>query len=529
MQCKKPFHYRLPENAVKETISNPFHWARGLMVLRRHSQTLIVTLVLIATGCGTLEENHRKNLGLGLITTPSTYYTTPKARYLGEKYKNNLDRLVEHIVSNPKTASLQFANNIASVGGIGFFTHSAARSVDERFLEIIMGVPETFDSKLDHNTKVHRIFSLYGVELLSILASDPDIYQDKQVTGYGLNLSWRNIVSDAPGPSISLERSTLYFSKANVRNFLLGTLSQNNLLSEAVIFAVVDGGPMKLVSYRPQELKPDLRRPIQEESLIAGRMPEKQQSKSEKRESLAPAVERSAMSKEKSDAQSPSRTNNKLSQPESPPTSTGKHEVNEASSGEERPEEVPGTLSSASERIEDGALEVKQASGGKEVSKSDAAEAPDIPSKLDLASLPAREVTGNVDPRETELSKKGESQSQAMEARTLSGVQTVSLPTPKILQGFVIQIAFADKRDAQRWAETLEERGFAVSLTEPGDRGSMRLRIGNFTVREEAERQLLALRQDGLKGIVLNLPQPYRPEVRRPALEERSKSLRAVQ
>ena len=141
----------------------------------------------------------------------------------------NLDRLVERIVRNPKTANLQFANNIASVGGIGFFTHSATTSVDERFLEIIMGVPETFDSKLDHGAKVHRVFSLYGAELLSILASDSDIYEEKEVNGYGLNLSWRNLVPDSAGPRISLERSTLYFPKARVRSFLRGDLSQNAL------------------------------------------------------------------------------------------------------------------------------------------------------------------------------------------------------------------------------------------------------------------------------------------------------------
>ena len=49
----------------------------------------------------------------------------------------------------------------------------------------------------------------------------------------------------------------------------------------------------------------------------------------------------------------------------------------------------------------------------------------------------------------------------------------------------------------------------------------MRVRIGNFTGREEAERQLQALRQDGLKGIILNLPQAYRPEVPPAVAEER--------
>ena len=254
----------------------PLDWKNGMMISQRYLKTLSIAIAVVLAGCATVEENPKKNIQLGLITTPPTYYTTQRARYLGEKYKSNLDRLVERIVRNPKTANLQFANNIASVGGIGFFTHSATSSVDERFLEIIMGVPETFDSQQDNNAKVHGVFSLYGAELLSILASDSDIYQDKEVNGYGLNLSWRNLVSDTAGPRVSLERTTLYFPKARVRSFLRGELSQNTLLGEAVIFAVIDDGPMKLVSYQPQELKPDSRRPIEEEPLIAGRITQKQ-------------------------------------------------------------------------------------------------------------------------------------------------------------------------------------------------------------------------------------------------------------
>jgi hypothetical protein len=41
----------------------------------------------------------------------------------------------------------------------------------------------------------------------------------------------------------------------------------------------------------------------------------------------------------------------------------------------------------------------------------------------------------------------------------------------------------------------------------------VRVRIGGFAGREEAERQLQALRQEGLKGILINLPQAYRPRV----------------
>jgi hypothetical protein len=60
--------------------------------------------------------------------------------------------------------------------------------------------------------------------------------------------------------------------------------------------------------------------------------------------------------------------------------------------------------------------------------------------------------------------------------------------------------------------EAMERRGFAVSVTETGETGAVRVRLGNFVARDDAERQLRALRQEGLKGIVINLPQAFRPE-----------------
>jgi DedD protein len=102
-------------------------------------------------------------------------------------------------------------------------------------------------------------------------------------------------------------------------------------------------------------------------------------------------------------------------------------------------------------------------------------------------------------------------------------------PVRKALEGFIIQLAFTDKATAQRWAETLERRGYAVSVTEAGGAGSLRVRMGNFAVRDEAERQLRSLRQEGLAGIILNLPQAYRPEGRPSAIEGDGKGASVVQ
>jgi cell division septation protein DedD len=87
-------------------------------------------------------------------------------------------------------------------------------------------------------------------------------------------------------------------------------------------------------------------------------------------------------------------------------------------------------------------------------------------------------------------------------------------PASKQLEGFIVQVAFADKEKAQRWAESMERRGYAVSLTQAGGEGSLRVRLGNFAGRDEAERQLRSFQQEGLKGIVIRLPQAFRPTAR---------------
>jgi cell division septation protein DedD len=87
-------------------------------------------------------------------------------------------------------------------------------------------------------------------------------------------------------------------------------------------------------------------------------------------------------------------------------------------------------------------------------------------------------------------------------------------PTPRPLTGFIIQMAFEDKEKARLWAERMEQRGYAVSITEAGATGALRVRLGNFAAREDAERQLQSFKREGMNGIVINLPQAFRPLAR---------------
>jgi SPOR domain len=239
------------------------------MAIRKIS-VVFLSLSWLFVGCMTMDNGGaKKPAPSGLISTPVSYYSTAKAKYLASKYKENLDRIIEQIVRNPKTAPLQFANNIASVGGIGFFTHSATKTADERYLEVVLATPETFETKGDYSEKVQRLFSSYGFDLLRILNGDGQLYQDGELTGYGLNLAWRNVVADPGGNRVILARAIIYLPKDKVRNYLRGETKQTELLADAVIFGEEEDRPLTLVSYRPQDTRPDVRPAIREDNLTA--------------------------------------------------------------------------------------------------------------------------------------------------------------------------------------------------------------------------------------------------------------------
>ena len=434
------------------------------MISDRFPMAGILALLLTILGCSVMEENSKKSGMSGLIVTLPSYYSTPKGRYLGSRYRENLDRLVERIARDPKTAKLQFANNIASLGGIGFFTHAAAKNPDERFLEVILGAPEVFESKGDYGVKVDRLFSLYGADLLGILAGDTAIYQEKEVSGYGLNFSWRNVGAKVGEGGVILERAVVYFSKEKVRAFLQQQIGQDGLLDEATIFAAAQDGAMSLVNYRGGGAK-DSRASVEEQK-IAG-------AKAEPKSLIVETPLRSSAGEESKQRQSVKK------EQLAPVAADATVKQNNA------PEQKPA-----------------QPVVGKPENRT-----------AETAAVPA----ARSEPASKGIEKSGgEPIASLRSSRTESAPEKKPLvrPLPTTLEGFIIQLAFTEANAAQQWAKTLGQRGYRVSLTEAGGEGSFRLRVGNFALREEAERQLRSLRQEGLAGIIINLPQAYRPETR---------------
>ena len=764
------------------------------MNIRLKSKPYFLLVACLVSACALMDDSaSKKRSTSGLIVTPASYYSTAKARDLGTKYKDNLDRLTERVVRNSNTSQLQFANNISSVGGIGFFTHSATKTADERYLEVVLATPETFETKGDYSDKVSQLFSRYGQDLLGILAGDNQIYQDKELTGYGLNLTWRNVISEAPANRVTSARAIIYFHKDRVANFLRRDISQNELLSDAVIFAVEEDGPLNLVSYKSLETKPDFRPAIREDNLSAAgagagskssglptsaeavkdpnksaakvetakkAAPAAQEAKSrgaisqqtavaEKAEvkkaapaaaqkaavpgpravenvnsareksspikpdgvaeqlalakpsveappvtpvmeanpepiiepsAPAPAVERKAalietQSSNETDAKGLSPNDDRVQpgrkettssaapvkkiepepmpvkEPEKPATAarvakpadevaepTATQEIKKAETivtpvpivklptplrpAEEKPvapapslaksespqpvidpvpppvapvaretdvtKKAPESVSAADAKAREAtrprtptvavppivktpmpretspaktapkeALEEKNADlkGGAdapaapavakntmpksvpaklaEIKAADVTPVRSSPEKLVARKIEAPTLTSGAGesqladkPRQTAPIKTGiaETSAEAPISDQLALLKkpveptverkALAQPAPKSLEGFIIQIAFNDKNKARSWAEKMEQRGYAVSVTEAGTEGSLRVRLGNFSIRDEAERQLRNFKQEGMSGIIINLPQAFRPEAR---------------
>jgi len=207
--------------------------------------TFASSLFLSVSLLGCTQKN--KKPSLGLIVTPKSYYSTEKARALGEMYQPHLEFMVKELVKNPITQKLQFSNSIGSAGGIGFYTHSATQTPDERYLEVILAVPDILNSKTDFITKVNQLFSEYGFALLSVLAGDDDLLDELDVAGYGLNFSWRSKTDAPSGSSVVIERAVIYNLKGKVHRFVNRQIDQEDLLKDSVIFAIQGTAPAKRI------------------------------------------------------------------------------------------------------------------------------------------------------------------------------------------------------------------------------------------------------------------------------------------
>jgi DedD protein len=366
-------------------------------------------------------------------------------------------------------------------------------------LEVILGAPEVFEYKGNYSAKVDHIFSLYGRELLGILAGDPGIEQETEVSGYGLNFSWRNVGSKETASGVFLERTVVYFSKEKVRAFLRQQINPNDLLGDSTIFAAEQDGPMNLVSYRAQGTISTARSSAEQPAIAE---PEPVAAVSPQ-----PVIVETPLSAQEAEPSSRQLSGTKAQVAPTKPHSEKVVKEKTAVAA------IPGAeQKSASATTKAAVVETAPVKRAAESKTTEKVVVVNTERKIsEVRPAPATET----EPKDSEeIAAEPVASARVKRTDPAPEKKTSSRPIAKNLEGFVIQLAFTEANAAQHWAKTLEQRGYTVSITEAGGDASFRVRMGNFALREEADRQLRSLRQEGLSGIVINLPQAYRPEVR---------------
>ena len=227
--------------------------ARGCL-----KQISVAFLMVVLSACGPLGGFGRVDSPAGVTLTPPSYYTpyysTQKAKYLGEKYSHNLDQLLEQVTHSP-IGRLHFVNAVVSLG-IGLFTHSASQIPDARYLEVIVAMPDILEANADFTVKVDQLFSQYGHDLLVILSSDLAIATEQQIAGYGLNFSWRSIAQTPSGPRLTLEGVVIYIPKEQAHRFVNQMIEQEELLNSSVFFARQGEQAARLIRSTPPSPRP---------------------------------------------------------------------------------------------------------------------------------------------------------------------------------------------------------------------------------------------------------------------------------
>ena len=91
------------------------------------------------------------------------------------------------------------------------------------------------------------------------------------------------------------------------------------------------------------------------------------------------------------------------------------------------------------------------------------------------------------------------------------------LPEPQVMRGYIIQLLFSDRAEAEHWSGRLSRKGYFTSMSIVEGNQSVRLRVGNFALHAEANNILGRLREQGLNGSVLHLAPGPKPAVRTPS------------
>jgi len=439
---------------------------------QRHLVVPILLLWMLLFGCSATrtQQNSPATIEAGIALTPpehyTPYYSTQKARALGESYSENLDRLLERVTQSP-IGKMQFANAIVSMS-LGFFTHSASRPPDERYLEAILAMPDILEEEEDVNAIVSRLFAQYGRDILVILASDTTIADDPKVAGYGINFSWRNMLKTPSGPRMSMREAVIYIPKKKSERFLNQQIEHDELLGTSTIFVRQGEQAAQQVRYSPPPSQPWLQAPSASlESQGKDFFPESTSS---------PEIQESQPSI--SQEQGPLRTPPKVPLPSSPLQEPA------AAEGQPNPTTSPVTLSPSQKQQK------------QKLSREKHPSAP-----IRRPSSPSSQQ--HISPEGQLFDPPSNAQNTSAKPPPLSSQRATPLQSSHE-DHYLVQFSFSELLEAQRWADTLKEEGYRTSLNfVKKENQPIHLRVGDFASIAEATQFVDDCKSQGLHGLVL--------------------------
>lgn len=400
------------------------------------------------------------------------YYSTQKARALGESYSENLDLLLERVTQSP-IGQMQFANAIVSLS-LGFFTHSASRPPDERYLEAILAMPDILEEEEDVNATVSRLFAQYGRDILAILASDTTIADDPKVTGYGINFSWRNMLKTPSGPRMSMREAVIYVPKKKSERFLNQQIEHDELLGTSTIFVRQGEQPAQQIRYSPPPSQPWLQPPS------ASPTPPSIGSQTSALTSRAETQEpQPVVSYEQGTFPIPQQTPR--------PSSSLQGQATAAPQA-----------NSAASRTPPSPLQKQRA---QKLSR-------DKQSPTPMRHPPSRSPQQRSFPEGQLFDPPANARNTSEMATPPSPQRTTSAQSARA-GDYLVQFTFAELLEAQRWADFLKkDGGYVTSLNfVKKDDQPIQLRVGHFASTAEANQFLDNFKAQGLQGLILQGPQ----------------------
>lgn len=443
----------------------------------RPLQHLIVPVLLLGmlpcVGCSALRphRNSPATIEAGITLTPSAhytpYYSTQKAKSLGESYSENLDRLLERAAQSP-IGKMQFANAIVSMS-LGFFTHSASRPPDERYLEAILAMPDILEEEEDVNATVSRLFAQYGRGILAVLASDTTIADDPKVAGYGINFSWRNMLRTPSGPRMSMREAVIYVPKKKSERFLNQQIEHDELLGTSAIFVRQGEKAAQQVRYSPPSSQPWLQAP-----------PVSSMSQ-DKNFLMSASTSRSQLQESQSLV---SRDRGPLDISQSVPLPSPSPQEPVATTGQPIPSPSLTTLSSSRKKQE------------QTLSRENL---PLSTSKRPPLSLAPQQ---HASPESQLFDPPSNTEDTSIKTTFLSPQQTAPLQSSRE-DHYLVQFSFSELLEAQRWVNILKEGGYETSLNfVKKEDQPIHLRVGHFASVAEATQFVDEFKAQGLHGLV---------------------------